>query len=140
MTNARASGGCLCGAVRFTVEGPPLAARVCWCRLCQYLGAGSGMVSVCFHSDGLEVEGKVSWFDSIADSGNLMHRGSCPVCATPLFSKAEVRPHLVFVRAGALDDPDLMAPQMTIWTSEAPKWAVFDPALPQYEGQPPPVA
>ncbi len=134
------TGGCLCKAVRFSISGPPLAARVCWCRLCQYLGAGSGMVSVCFPADGLDVQGTAAWFSSDADSGNIMQRGFCPICGTPLFSKAEVRPHLVFVRAGALDDSGLLAPQMTIWTAAAPHWAVFDPALPQYPGQPPPAA
>jgi hypothetical protein len=29
--------GCLCGAVRIGIEAEPLAARMCWCRLCQYL-------------------------------------------------------------------------------------------------------
>jgi hypothetical protein len=132
------SGGCLCGAVKFSVASHPLTARVCWCRVCQYLGAGSGMVSVCFPSDGLTVQGDVRWFESVADSGNRMSRGFCPTCGTPLFSKAEARPHLIFIRAGALDNPNLIAPVMTIWTDAAPDWACFDPALPQVGGQPPP--
>lgn len=133
-------GGCLCKSVRFSVDGPPLTARVCWCRLCQYLGAGNGMVSVGFSSETLDVQGSVTWFESIADSGNRMARGFCPACGTPLFSAAQSRPHLVFIRAGALDDPDLMAPQMSIWTAEAPEWACFDPDIPQIPGQPPPMA
>jgi hypothetical protein len=134
------SGGCFCKAVRFSVTEAPLAARTCWCRTCQYLGAGNGMVSVCFRSDAFSARGNVSWYESIADSGNRMQRGFCPACGTPLFSKAESRPHLIFIRAGALDDPNLMAPQMTIWTEAAPNWACFDPALPKVLGQPPPVA
>jgi hypothetical protein len=134
------SGGCLCSAVRFSVTAAPLAARSCWCRVCQYLGAGSGAVSVCFRSDSLSLRGNTSWYESIADSGNRMRRGFCPTCGTPLFSKAESRPHLIFIRAGALDDPNLLAPQMTIWTDAAPDWACFDPALPKVPGQPPPVA
>ena len=98
------------------------------------------MTSVCFRSDTFSVQGNVSWHESIADSGNRMQRGFCPKCGTPLFSKAEARPHLIFIRAGALDDPNLMAPQMTIWTNAAPDWACFDPALPKIAGQPPPVA
>jgi hypothetical protein len=98
------------------------------------------MMSVCFHSDSVSVQGIVSWYASIADSSNSMQRGFCPKCGTPLFSKAESRPHLIFIRAGALDDPNLMAPQMTIWTNAAPDWACFDPALPKIAGQPPPVA
>jgi hypothetical protein len=84
------------------------------------------------------VDGDVTWFESVADSGNRMHRGFCPTCGTPLFSRAEVRPHLVFIRAGALDNPNLMAPQMAIWTDAAPNWACFDPTLPKIGGQPAP--
>jgi len=131
-------GGCLCGTVRFSVAASPLTARTCWCRVCQYLGAGSGMVSVCFPAATFQAEGDVRWFDSVADSGNRMSRGFCPTCGTPLFSKAEARPHLIFIRAGALDDPGLMPPVMTIWTDAAPDWACFDPALPKLAGQPPP--
>ncbi len=134
------SGGCLCKAIWFSVADAPLAARACWCRHCQYLSGGNGMVSVCFRSDSFSVQGNVSWYESIADSGNRMQRGFCPTCGTPLFSKAESRPHLIFIRAGALDDPNLMGPQMTIWTDAAPDWACFDPALPKVPGQPPPVA
>ena len=119
------TGGCLCRAVRFEVSAAPLAARYCWCRLCQYLGAGSGMVSVCFPSEVFTLQGEATWYDSVADSGNVMSRGFCPRCGTPLFSRAQSRPHLVFVRAGALDDPDLLGPQVTIWTGAAPAWACF---------------
>ena len=134
------TGGCLCKAVHLSVTAAPLAARVCWCRVCQYLGAGNGAMSVCFPADAVSVQGDVKWFESIADSGNRMSRGFCPACGTQLFSKAQSRPHLIFIRAGALDDPNLMKPQMTIWTESAPDWACIDPALPKVPGQPPPVA
>ena len=65
------SGGCLCGAVRYESSAPPLVTRVCWCRLCQYLGAGSGTVNVCFKTETLVVSGKTTDYSSIADSGNV---------------------------------------------------------------------
>ena len=71
--------------------------------------------------------------------GNLMERGFCPSCGTPLFSRSDARPHLLIVRAGALDDPELLAPQGTIWTDEAPSWAHIDTDLPQFPRQPPPL-
>ena len=45
------TGGCRCGAVRYTIEAEPLFARHCWCRDCQYIGAGSGTVNVFFASE-----------------------------------------------------------------------------------------
>ena len=39
------SGGCLCRAVRYRISAAPVVTRECWCRVCQYLGAGSGTVN-----------------------------------------------------------------------------------------------
>jgi hypothetical protein len=62
----------------------------------------------------------------------------CPVCGTHLFSEAESRPHLIFIRAGTLDDPEIARPAMTIWRSQAPSWACIDAELPSTPAQPPP--
>lgn len=132
------TGGCLCGAVRFESPALPVITRICWCRLCQYLGAGSGTVNVCLEAKGFAVHGVTSDYSNIADSGNVMHRKFCPSCGTPLFSTAEARPHLVFVRAGALDDPEAARPAMTIWTEQAPSWACIAEDLPRVARQPPP--
>jgi len=134
------TGGCLCRAVRYRVSTPPLATRVCWCRLCQYLGAGSGTVNTCFPTEAVSVEGELRDYASIADSGNVMHRRFCPTCGTHVFSEAEARPHLIFVRAGTLDDPEVAQPAATIWTSQAPSWACINTAWPAVAGQPPPVS
>lgn len=134
------TGGCLCGAVRYRSTAAPIVTRTCWCRLCQYIGAGSATVNVCFATATFTVTGELKDYSCVADSGNLMHRRFCPVCGTPLFSEAEARPHLIFVRAGTLDMPEIARPAATIWTSQAPSWACFDPDLPTVEGQPPPAA
>jgi hypothetical protein len=132
------TGGCLCGAVRFTISAPPILARACWCRLCQAIGAGSATVNVVFASDAVSVEGQTSDYACLAQSGSHMHRRFCPSCGTPLFSAAEERPQVVIVRAGALDDPEIGRPSLTIWTSEAPSWACIDADLPQWPQSPPP--
>ena len=133
-------GGCLCRAVRYTATEPPLVTRVCWCRTCQYIGAGSGTVNACFRTAGFQITGMTADLRGIADSGNVMHRRFCPECGTHLFSEAEARPHLIFVRAGTLDDPELVKPDMTIWTASAPTWACIDPGIPSLDKQPPPAA
>ena len=134
------TGGCLCGAVRYETDAAPITTRLCWCRICQFIAEGNAAASVCFPSAGMTVTGEPRDFESIADSGNRMHRRFCPRCGTHLFSEAESRPHLIFVRAGTLDDPELARPAATIWTARAPSWACVDESLPSWEGQPPPVA
>lgn len=132
-------GRCLCGDVTFHTDAVPIVTSACWCRVCQYLGAGSGTVNVAIPRDGLVVTGKLSNYASVADSGSHMNRSFCPRCGTPMFSEAEERPNLVFIRVGTLCDPSLMQPSKTIWAGAAPRWACLDPNLAIVAGQAPPV-
>ena len=132
------TGGCLCGSVRYQVAAAPLVTRVCWCRVCQYIGAGNATVNAVFPLDAVAIKGEVRAFHSIADSGNRMQRRFCPSCGTHLFSQSEARPQLIVVRVGTFDEPDRAKPAMNIWTASAPSWALIDRDLPCVEHQPPP--
>jgi hypothetical protein len=134
------TGGCLCRQVRYEIEAEPIAMRLCWCRDCQYFAAGNATVNVVFPSNAIRIQGELRDYQSVAESGNRMHRRFCPHCGTPVFSEAESRPHLIIVRNGTLDDTALLKPSATIWTDSAPEWAWIDEHLPQHAGQPPPVA
>jgi hypothetical protein len=134
------TGGCMCGAIRYRFSAPPMVTRWCWCRDCQFLGAGSGTVNVCFPTSAFTLQGEPRDYVSSAESGSVMHRRFCGSCGTPLFSEAESRPHLVFVRVGTLDHPEIGRPNQTTWVSSAPSWACFSTEIPRVEKQPPPAA
>lgn len=124
--------------MHYQIDAEPLTSRTCWCRLCQRIGAGSATVNVCFRRAAVRIDGELRDYASVADSGNTMHRRFCPVCGVHLFSESEARPHLIFVRAGTLDDPELAKPLASIWVGQAPSWACLDASLPKFEAQPPP--
>jgi hypothetical protein len=132
------TGRCFCGQVRFTIDAEPVGARMCWCRDCQRLASGSATVNVLFPEEAVHYSGEVGTLTSTADSGNRVERGFCRKCGSQLYSKT-VEPvgSPMRVRAGTLDDPNLMAPQAIIWASSAPAWALLDPALPQHPKGPP---
>ena len=130
------TGRCLCGAVRWESAEPPITTRVCWCRDCQYLGAGGGTVGACFRTEAFRVIGKASDFASVAESGNRMHRRFCSTCGTPLFSEAEARPHLIFVRVGTFDDPTLFNPKLAIYTCDKQAFHHVPEGMPAFEKLP----
>ena len=134
------SGGCLCGAVRYSASAEPIATRVCWCRDCQHLAAGNATVNVVFPASAVTIAGPLRDYSSVADSGNRMHRQFCERCGTPVTTASDARPHLLALRAGTLDDPELASPSLTIWTDSAPSWACIDDRLPRTPRQPPPAA
>ena len=127
------TGRCLCGAVRFQFDSPPVLTRACWCRDCQYLSSGSASINLVFASSSLRISGPTTEYLSTADSGNMMRRRFCPTCGTPLFSEAIRQPDFLVVRAGALDDPEIGRPASIIWTASAPRWGFTDPNLPSFE-------
>lgn len=134
-------GGCLCGQVRYAISAEPLGARSCWCRDCQKIASGSATVNVLFPEDAVRFTGALSTYVMIADSGNTVERGFCPRCGSQLYSKT-IQPAGTMpmrVRAGTLDNPELMPPGATIWANSAPSWAPIDPALPRHPKGPPPV-
>ncbi|HTV67905.1 MAG TPA: GFA family protein [Rhizobiaceae bacterium] len=93
------TGGCLCGAVRYRTEAEPVISRLCWCRVCQYFALGNAAVGVCFPTEGLSVTGELRDFESVADSGNRMHRRFCPVCGTFSVARSLGQIWSSFVRA-----------------------------------------
>lgn len=129
------TGGCLCRAVRFRLDGPLLGSRLCWCRDCQYLACGNASVGVFADRAGLHVDGATADYVSPAESGRLISRRFCPACGTHLFSGYAEESEYVVVRAGALDDPGLAVPTSVIWASSAPGWTCIDPALDRHEQQ-----
>jgi len=136
---ARFTGGCRCGAVRFSFPAAPIVTRMCWCRDCQYFAAGSATVNAVFPTAGAEMTGATTAYESTADSGTVLKRHFCPACGTPLYSEAAARPGFKVVRLGTLDDTARLRPEMVIWQNSAPGWACFDPAVPRHDGQGPPL-
>ena len=127
------TGGCRCGAVRYVLDAEPIAVRLCWCRDCQYIASGSATVNVLFPEDAVQFAGKITTIEKTADSGNKVERGFCPTCGSQMYSRT-VQPagQPIRIRAGTLDDPELMAPQALIWVDSAPSWATLDPAIPHH--------
>lgn len=134
------AGACQCGAVTVEARGDPLTTRECWCRDCQKLAAGGPTRNIFFHSADVTIAGPVKAHDVMPDSGNPLERGFCGECGTPVYSQSHVRRHLITLRIGLFDDTSALGPQSAIWTASAPAWAKLDPALPQVERQPPPLA
>ncbi len=133
-------GGCLCGAVRYTISAEPLGARMCWCRDCQRIASGSATVNVLFPEESVSITGDLGRFSMIADSGNTVERGFCCTCGAQIYSRTVTPTGLPMrVRAGTLDDPELMAPNAVIWTESAPSWATIPENMPRHPKGPPPL-
>lgn len=129
-------GGCACAAVRYSSVGKPHAGIHCQCRACQK-SSGTGHTSnLLLDAYLFDLRGTLTYWRSTGDSGNLVDRGFCGVCGTPILTKSTGFPELVFVRAATLDEPNLFRPTMIIHGNTAPEWDAIDIGLPYFSGAP----
>lgn len=100
------SGGCQCGAVRYRTAGALGYPHLCHCRMCQKasgnyaLPLGSAMLT-----DFELTRGEPSWFHS----SDLVRRGFCGTCGTPLFYDVPGADS-INVTLGSLDEPMAVQP------------------------------
>ena len=120
-------GGCLCGAVRYAVEGELGAAAVCHCRNCQRQTGSPFSVLTSVRRDALHLEGAPRMFEDRGESGAAVRRYFCSDCGSPIFSQVEASAEVVFLKAGTLDEPFGLAPRVHVWCDSAWTW----PGIPE---------
>ena len=116
------SGGCACGAVRFTAEGAPRFAFICQCRDCQRLSGSGNAVQFCHDANRFEVTGDTAQWARDTQSGNQMTNHVCKICLSPLYSTTTRAPAIVMVLAGSLDDPAAITPDRIFYRDDAQPW------------------
>jgi hypothetical protein len=130
-----ATGGCQCGAVRYTINSQPKQLIICHCTQCQRRYGAFGM-SLFFETDAVQVTGNLKSYRKMADSGRSAVIGFCPDCGTAITSKPEWRPDSFVIRAGTLDDTKSLQPDIHIWTSSKQDWVTIPDGVPSYPRQP----
>lgn len=98
------TGGCQCGAIRFSVTGPLTDTSICHCRMCQKAFGN-------FYAPLVNTKGSdFKWTKGEPKrwrSSNHVLRGFCETCGTPLTYEAEDGLALAI---GAFDDPSKLSP------------------------------
>lgn len=131
------TGGCLCGAVRYTCGAEPMMAGHCHCEDCRR-SSGTGHCSHFAAPEGaVALTGELKGYARPADSGNLVTRYFCPTCGAAIYSINAAMPQMIFLRASSLDDPEVFKPQMHVYVSRAASWDARREGLPAFDTMPP---
>lgn len=124
-----AEGGCLCGAVRFSVEGAPLASIICHCRSCRKASAAPSVGWLTFGRARFTLLAGDT-IDFASSPG--VTRSFCRRCGTPLFYANEKSPDELDVTTVSLDDPSRFPPSREVWLSHKLDWEATNARLGQY--------
>lgn len=132
MSAPRHAGGCLCGGVRYEVDGPIDDVAHCHCRMCQRAAGAPVVTWFTVPPSRFRVTlGELKTWRSSARG----ERGFCPGCGCQIsFFHADC-PDGLDVTAASLDDPGLARPTRHIWTASRIPWLHLDDRLPQMPGE-----
>ena len=133
MTERVAHGGCLCGAVRFTVTGPLRDVLICHCVECRrWHGAPSASTACPRERLVLDESRGLRWIDSPASDAHA-RRGFCSECGSSLFWDPPDRDY-VAIAAGSLDGETGLRIAGHWYTSQKGDWYELpDDGLPRHE-------
>ena len=117
-------GGCACGAVRYTVTDRPLIVHACHCRDCQRITGSAFVINLWIESRFVEPRGKAPKSHRLKGGTGKPHDVFfCGGCGTYVWSRYGGTPgDFLFVRAGTLDRPDAVQPDVHIFTRSKVPW------------------
>lgn len=119
-------GGCTCGQVRYQVNSKPMIVHCCHCRWCQRQTGSAFAHNALIEADRVELlEGAVEEIAVASPSRNGQVIARCPNCRVAVWSNyfmGGLKERIRFIRVGTLDDPDLMPPDVHIFTCSKQTW------------------
>jgi len=125
-------GGCTCRFVRYRMATKPLFVHCCHCRWCQRESGASFALNAMIEADRVQLlQGEIEIVDTPSNSGKGQKVSRCPRCRIAVWSNyAGAGDAIRFVRVGTLDAPDLLPPDVHIFTASKQPWVVLPPDTP----------
>jgi hypothetical protein len=124
------TGGCHCGAIRYSVTGEPKHSSVCHCESCRRTTGGLMTAWVGYPREALTVEqGEPRTYNSSTG----VERQFCGECGTSLFYFNEpAMPGVADILTATFDKPKDFPPQLHVQMADALPWEAGLEALPKY--------
>ena len=126
------TGQCLCGKVRFEVDGDLGETRLCYCGLCRRANgsAFSANVRVPIVRHRL-LTGREYIREYESSPGAF--RAFCSQCGSPVYARVLSDPANIRIRLGTLAQKAQAKVAAHVWVSSKPDWYSIDDDLPEYD-------
>ena len=131
------AGGCACGKIRYRLTSTPLIVHACHCRDCQRITGGPFVINIWIEKKFVEpTAGEPRSFRLAGGSGKNHEVYFCPDCGTYLWSRYHIVPRdCLFVRAGTLDRPEVVTPDVHIFTRTKLPWVEIPKDVRRFESR-----
>lgn len=127
MAEADLEGGCVCGALRYRMAGPPMFVHCCHCTWCQCETGSAFVLNAFIEAERLTLlKGAPELVMTPSASGRGQRIARCPACRVAVWSHyAGAGEAVCFVRVGTLDAPGGVPPDIHIFTASKLPWVVI---------------
>jgi hypothetical protein len=133
-TTSALVGGCACGEVRYRLSSSPMFVHCCHCSDCQRQTGSAFVINMLIEASRVElIRGSPTAIAVPRDKGRLHRIFRCPKCQIALWSEYSGRSEVLFVRAGTLDDPSIVSPDVHIYTETRLPWITLPGSVPAFE-------
>ena len=130
------TGSCLCGAIRYAIEGRIGPVVNCHCSQCRKASGAAFASNASVRRDAFRfLAGRSSVREYESSPGKF--RAFCGQCGSPVYSRRDSEPELRRIRLGTLDSDPERRPLAHVWTGSKAPWYEIRDGLPQYPGDPP---
>ena len=120
------TGGCLCGAVRYTLkEGMRLAPYACHCTDCQKRTGTAFSEHMLFAEKDIDVEGALDAAEYTQPSGTKSTIYGCETCKARIYAVNDRRAGFASLRCGTLDNSSDVVPAAHVWVKSKQLWIVI---------------
>jgi hypothetical protein len=118
--------------VRYRLSAEPLVVHCCHCLNCQRQTGSAFVVNVMIEADCVELlAGEPVPIDVPRGARSTQRIWRCPTCQVAVYSRY-TSGKLRFVRAGTLDDPASVEPDVHIYTRSKLPWVVLPEGVPAF--------
>jgi hypothetical protein len=134
MSNKTLVGGCACQAIRYKLKAPPLIVHACHCRDCQRLTGSAFVINLWIERKFVQASGTAKSFRLAGGTGKPHEVFFCDRCGTYVWSFYHAAPgDCLFVRAGTLDRPQQVKPDVHIFTRSRLPWLEIPHGTPAFD-------
>jgi hypothetical protein len=119
-------GGCRCGAVRYELAMDRLPSPyACHCLHCQTTSGSAFGLHALLPEAAVVVTGPLVTYEHEGTAGLPSRQHVCGDCHTRVYNHNAAIPGMVILRAGTLDDSNLLEPVAHIWVTRKQPWVVI---------------
>lgn len=125
-------GSCLCGGIRFRIEGRLEPIQICHCSQCRKAQGTAFATNIPVSTSAFSLLSGEALL-KVYESSPGKERVFCSQCGSPLLSRRRDKPDVVRIRAGLIDGKLDIKPDAHAYVGSKSDWWTINDDLPAYE-------